>query len=98
MRETSIQAAALIPVILAAAVFFGALILNAALIRRWQGWWRAIACLPIAALIAWSIFIVVGILREPGSHNLWPFELVLWGGGALLALGLLALLKRIIAR
>lgn len=95
MSPTVTKAAAMIPVILAAALFFGAIFLDAVLIRRWRGWWRGAACLPIAVLVAWAAFIVVGVLREPGSHNLWPFELILWGTGALAALGLLALLKRI---
>ncbi len=48
-----------------------------------------------AVLVAWAAFIVVGILREPSSHNLWPLELILWAAAALAVLGLLALLKRI---
>ena len=87
--------AAMIPVILAAALFFGAILLDAVLIRRWRGWWRCVACLPIAALILWAIVVVVGIVRDPTAHNLWPFEFVLWGAGALAALGVLALLRRI---
>jgi hypothetical protein len=95
MNPTVAKAAAMIPVILAAALFFGAIFLDVVLIRRWRGWWRGAACLPIAVLVAWAVFIVVSILREPSSHNLWPLELILWAAGALAALGLLALLKRI---
>ena len=77
MASTVLKAAAMIPVILAAALFFGAIFLDAVLIRRWRGWWRRVACLPIAALILWAIVIVVGIARDPTAHNLWPFELIL---------------------
>ncbi len=95
MSILDFKAAAMIPVILAAALFFGAVIVNGVFIRRWRGWWRAAACLPIAALIVWALFIVASVMRAPESHNLWPFELILWGVGTFAALGLLALLKRL---
>ena len=95
MNATDATAAAMIPLILAAALFFGAILLDILLIRRWRGWWRGAACVPIAALVVWAAVIVVGIIRNPTSHNLWPMEFILWGAAALAALGLLALLKRL---
>jgi hypothetical protein len=29
------------------------------------------------------------------AHNLWPFEIIMFGGGALLAIGVLGLARRI---
>ncbi len=95
MNATNTTAAAVIPQFIAAALFFGAILLDIFLIRRWRGWWRGAACLPIAALVIWAAVIVVGIIRNPTSHNLWPMELILWGAGSLVALGLLSLLKRL---
>ncbi len=88
--------AAVIPLIIAAALFFGAIVFDVLLIRRWRGWWRGAACAPIAALVVWASVIAVGIIQDPTSHNLWPMELILWGAAALVALGLLALLKRLV--
>lgn len=95
MSETGIKAAAMIPLILAAALFFGAIVLSFVFIRRWRGLWRAAACLPVAALVAWAAFIAADVSIRPGSHNLWPLELVLWGAGALVALGLISLVRRL---
>lgn len=95
MNATNATAAAMIPLIFAAALFFGAILLDILLIRRWRRWWRGAACVPIAALVVWAAVIVVGIIRNPTSHNLWPMELILWGAAALAVLGLLALLKRL---
>lgn len=95
MASTVTKAAAMIPVILAAAMFFGAIALDVALVRRWRGAWRILALLPLVALVLWAGFIVVGVAQDPTSHNLWPFELILWAAGAFAALGLLALIKRI---
>jgi hypothetical protein len=47
------------------------------MIRRWSGPWRLAAAVP-AALMAFVVLrIVVGVTRDPTSHNLWPFEIVI---------------------
>jgi hypothetical protein len=37
---------------------------------------------------------VVGTLIDPTSHNLWPFEILMWGVVSLLLLGAIALVRR----
>jgi len=96
MNTTNATAAAMIPLILAAVLFFGTVLINIVLICRWHGWWRRVVCLPIAALIVWALVILVAVMRDSTAHNLWPLELVLWSASALALLGLIALLKRIL--
>ncbi len=88
--------AAMIPLIIAALLFFGTLALNVFIIRLWRGWSRLSACLPIVALVIWSGVIIFSIILDPAAHNLWPLELILWSASALVVLGIIALLKRII--
>lgn len=68
-------------------------------LRRMKGAWRLIACIPAAALIVIIMIIVVGILLDPTSHNLWPLEILMWSAGGSAFLGLLfgvrALVKKI---
>lgn len=60
---------------------------------RWRGLWRGLAAIP-AAVMAWAVLnIVVGVARDPTSHNLWPFEVLQAG-----ALSLLVMLALWIAR
>lgn len=47
---------------------------------RWRGPWRIAAALPALAM-AWIVLrIVVDTSRDPTSHNLWPFEILIVGG------------------
>jgi hypothetical protein len=39
--------------------------------------------------------IVIDTAGDPTSHNLWPFEVLMAGTGALLAIGVLKLLRRL---
>jgi hypothetical protein len=58
---------------------------------RWHGPWRWAAAVPLAMVAFVLLRIVVGTARDPTSHNLWPFEILLWGAlscGAMLLLGL----------
>jgi hypothetical protein len=61
---------------------------------RWQGGWRIAALVPVAVLAFVALRIVVDTARDPTSHNLWPFEIIMVGGGALLAIGVLRLARR----
>jgi hypothetical protein len=49
--------------------------------------WKLLAWVPISPLVLWAVFIAWGVTRDPTSHNLWPFELVVW---TLLTLALFA--------
>jgi hypothetical protein len=80
-------------------LFFGALIavpvLQWRLLRRWSGIWRALSLLPLA-IVAWQIAIIVrDTNRDPTSHNLWPFEVVLSAFAALVCFGGLALARQV---
>jgi len=46
---------------------------------RWRGGWRLGAALP-AALMAFVVLrLIIGVVLDPRSHNLWPFEILLAG-------------------
>ena len=62
---------------------------------KWRGGWRIAALVPAGALAFVALRIVLGTARDPTSHNLWPFEIIMFGGGALLAIGVLGLARRI---
>jgi len=39
---------------------------------------------------------VVDTARDPTSHNLWPFELLMWGAASVAIVGVLALARRLL--
>jgi len=62
---------------------------------KWRGGWRIAALVPAGALAFVALRIVFDTARDPTSHNLWPFEIITFGGGALVAIGVLSLARRI---
>jgi len=40
--------------------------------------WQLLAWVPVMPLVIWGSFIAIATTRDPTSHNLWPFELVIW--------------------
>jgi hypothetical protein len=46
---------------------------------RWHGAWRIAADVPAAIMAFVILRIVVDGLRDPASHNLFPFEIIIWG-------------------
>jgi hypothetical protein len=64
-------------------------------VRRWQGGWRFAAALPLVAIGFVAARIIVDTARDPTSHNLWPFEILMAGGGGLAFLAVAYLAKRI---
>lgn len=65
---------------------------------RWQGGWRIGAVVALAPLAFVLARLLVDAARDATSHNLWPFEIVLYGApGAVLMLALL-LFRRWLAR
>ena len=61
---------------------------------KWRGGWRVAAAVP-AAVIAFVILrIIIDTARDPTSHNLWPFEILIYGSLSLAAMGGLALVRR----
>ena len=62
---------------------------------KWRGGWRLAAAAP-AALMAFVVLrIVIDVARDPTSHNLWPFEILIWGAASVAAIGALTLARRI---
>jgi hypothetical protein len=60
---------------------------------KWRGGWRIAAAVP-ALMMAFVIGrIVVDTARDPTSHNLWPFEILIWGGASAVVMGVLALFR-----
>lgn len=58
-------------------------------IWRWHGAWRIAATVPAAIMAFVVIRIVIDGLRDPTSHNLFPFEILTAG---LLSVGMMAML------
>lgn len=81
-----------------ATLFFSFTGLAITFMRRWHGAWRWLASLPGVVLSIVILNILIGTLREPTSHNLWPLEIVMWSAGGLVYLGVLSLIRKIIAR
>lgn len=40
--------------------------------------WKLLVWVPVLPLFIWGIYIAWGTAADPTSHNLWPFELVIW--------------------
>ena len=43
---------------------------------RARGLRRLLASLPLLGLLGFGLNILVGVSRDPTSHNLWPFEIL----------------------
>ncbi len=49
--------------------------------------------------MAWTVLnIVVGVARDCTSHNLWPFEVLMFGGVSAAGIAGLALFRRVFRR
>lgn len=62
---------------------------------KWRGGWRIAAAVPAGVVLFVVLRIVIDTAGDPTSHNLWPFEVLMAGTGALLAIGVLKLLRRL---
>ena len=63
---------------------------------RWRGGWRAGAAVPVAIMAFVVLRIVVDTARDPTSHNLWPFEIVMWGGACVAFMLVLKFARRVL--
>jgi hypothetical protein len=63
---------------------------------RWRGIWRAGAATIFAAMAFVVLRIVFDVVRDPTSHNLWPFEILLAGALSVVACVILMLLRRVL--
>jgi hypothetical protein len=74
----------------------GYLALQLRALRRWQGRGRLAAGLPLLGWAMWGLILARDVLRDPSSHNLFPFEILLGALAALAYLGLVAGLRRLL--
>lgn len=56
---------------------------------------RYSARLAVASMAAFPLIAVVDMVREPTSHNLWPFEFAIYGAMSLLAVAGAAIGRRL---
>jgi hypothetical protein len=64
-------------------------------LRRWPGGWRLAAAMPLPGWGVWAGSFAHDVSRDPTSHNLFPFEILMCAAVAALYLGGLALLRRL---
>ena len=76
----------------------GYLALQVRTLARWRGVFRALAALPLAGWLLWMVVFALDVSRDPTSHNLFPFEIVIGAFAASGYLGLLALTRRATGR
>jgi hypothetical protein len=79
--------------LLVGALGIGGLAAPVLALRRWSGGWKLAAAVP-AGIVG---FVILRIVVDPTSHNLWPFELLLAGLASLAVTGVLALTRRMTA-
>jgi hypothetical protein len=73
----------------------GSVVAPAWALWKWRGGWRLAAALPAGVIGFVILRIIVDTARDPTSHNLWPFEILIWGSLSLAAMGVLALVRRL---
>ena len=57
---------------------------------KWRGGWRIAAAVPACVILFVVLRIIIDTSRDPTSHNLWPFEILIFGS---VALGIVGALK-----
>jgi hypothetical protein len=67
-------------------------------VLKWRGGWRIAAAVPALVMAFVVGRIIVDTAIDPTSHNLWPFEILIWGGASAIAMGVLWLLRRFARR
>ena len=60
--------------------------------------WQLLAWVPVLPLAIWGFVVALAVTRDPTSHNLWPFEAVMWGGLSLVLVGGFVVARRLVMR
>lgn len=60
---------------------------------RWRGGWRIAAAVPAALMTFVVLRIAIDTTRDPTSHNLWPFEVLIAGAESVGAMIVLAIVR-----
>jgi len=76
-----------------AVAFFGLIAVNVRAIMRWKGIWRLIGAIPMLMMAGVIGKIIVDTNVNPTSHNLWPFEIIIWTGIGFLVLIVIVFLR-----
>ena len=63
-------------------------------LRRWRGGWRIAAAVPAALMSLVVLRLISGVTRDPTSHNLWPFEILMVGLFSVVVMVVLTLLRK----
>ena len=71
------------------------LVVPVAALLRWRGGWRLAALVPTALTSFVVLRILFGVGRDPTSHNLWPFEILIAGSESLAVLAVLLIARRV---
>ena len=64
----------------------------------WREGWRIVAGLIGVTYCLLLARIIIEISARPTSHNMWPFEVIIWSALAFTALGVVALFRWIVNR
>lgn len=76
----------------------GGLVAPVWLFFRWRGKWRIAVGVPAAVAALVVLRIAIDVARDPTSHNLWPFEVLMTGPACAVAVAVLVLARRWAAR
>jgi hypothetical protein len=82
--------------VLVGALLIGGIALPLRSAMRWRSGWRIAALAPLALMGFVILRIVIDTAIDPTSHNLWPFEILMFGAAALVILVALKLARRIL--
>jgi len=64
-------------------------------IWRWRGGWRLAAIAPAAVMAFVVLRLMFDVARDDTSHNLWPFEILMYGGFSTAAMAVLWLVRKL---
>jgi hypothetical protein len=62
---------------------------------RWRGHWRWAAAVPAAIMAFIVVRLLIDTVIDPTSHNLWPFEILIYGALSAAFMLVLALIRKI---
>ena len=65
-------------------------------IWHWQGGWRLAAAVPGTIMAFFVLRLLFDAARDPTSHNLWPFEVLMVGGLSTVIIGILLVARRLL--
>ena len=61
---------------------------------KWRGGWRAASAIPMVVMGFVVLRVIFDTARDPTSHNLWPFEILMWGAASFAFMFVLKIVRR----